>query len=88
MIQRGDGTRTSGARRKLPVMSKLTAREACQTAIASLRAGRSPLIEPAQHDIDAAELVEIATTVRLELRSPLRVAWCDGAVRYVLPDRT
>lgn len=68
-------------------MSKLTATEACRTAIASLRAGRSPLIEPAQHGIGAAELVEIATTVRLELHSPLRVAWCDGAIRYVAPQR-
>ncbi|HEV2593509.1 MAG TPA: hypothetical protein VGU02_16620 [Gaiellaceae bacterium] len=66
-------------------MSNLTAREACQAAIASVRAGRSPLIEPGEHGIAAAELVEIATAVRLELRSPLRVAWCDGAVRYVAP---
>jgi hypothetical protein len=64
-------------------VSEGTAREACRRALAELRAGRSPLIEPAQHEIGAAELVEIATSVRLEYRSPVRVAWSDGAVRYV-----
>jgi hypothetical protein len=66
-------------------MSTLTAREACRLALASLRGGRSPLIEPAEHGIGADELVEIATAVRLEHRSPVRVAWSDGAVRYVAP---
>jgi hypothetical protein len=66
-------------------MSTVTAREACQFALSSLRGGRSPLIEPAQHDIGAAELIEIATAVRLEHRAPVRVAWSDGAVRYVAP---
>jgi ribosomal protein S12 methylthiotransferase accessory factor YcaO len=64
-------------------MSQLTAKEACLRALSELCNGRSPLIEPAQHDIGAAELVEIATAVRLELRSAVRVAWSDGAVRYV-----
>lgn len=66
-------------------MSMLTARDACQLALSSLRGGRSPLIEPAQHDIGAAELVEIATAVRREVNATVRVAWCDGAVRYVAP---
>jgi hypothetical protein len=64
-------------------VSEMSAREACRCALEQLRAGRSPLIEPAQHEIDAAELVEIARAVRLELSPAVHVAWCDGAVRYV-----
>jgi hypothetical protein len=61
----------------------MSAREACVEALAKLSRGRSPLIEPAQHGIAAAQLVEIARAVRLEARSAVRVAWSDGAVRYV-----
>lgn len=64
-------------------MSKATARDACLRALAELAGGRSPLIEPAQHGIGAAELVEIATAVRVEHRSSVHVAWSDGAVRYI-----
>lgn len=63
----------------------MTAIEACRRALAELCGGRSPLIEPAQHEIGAAELVEIATAVRLESRASVRVAWSDGAVRFVAP---
>ena len=66
-------------------VSESTAREACFEALAHLRAGRSPLIEPAVHGIAAAELVEIARAVRLEARSSVHVAWSDGAVLYVAP---
>ena len=66
-------------------MSEATAREACLRALAEIAGGRSALIEPAQHGIGAAELVEIATAVRLEHRSTVHVAWSDGAVRYVAP---
>jgi len=66
-------------------MSEASAREACLRALAEAAGGRSPLIEPAQHDIGPAELVEIATAVRLESSSTVRVAWSDGAVRYVAP---
>jgi hypothetical protein len=64
-------------------VSEGTAREACRVALAELRGGRSPLIEPAQHEIGAAELVEIATAVRLECSATVHIAWSDGAVRYV-----
>lgn len=69
--------------RRLRAMSEATAREACVRALAEAGDGRSALIEPAQHGIGAAELVEIATAVRLELRSAVHVAWSDGAIRYV-----
>ena len=64
-------------------VSEVSAKQACLRALAELCDGRSALIEPAQHGIGAAELVEIATAVRLELRSAVHVAWSDGAVRYV-----
>ena len=66
-------------------MSEATAREACEQALRELRRGRSGLIEPAHHGIGAAQLIEIATAVRLEVRAAVRVAWSDGAIRYVSP---
>lgn len=78
-------TAPSDAERKLRAVSEATAREACLRALTETVEGRSPLIEPAQHGIGAAELVEIATAVRLELRSTVHVAWSDGAIRYVTP---
>ena len=66
-------------------MSEASARDACIEALHGLRGGRSPRIEPAPHEIGAAELVEIATAVRTETCAPVRVAWSDGAVRYVAP---
>jgi hypothetical protein len=65
-------------------MSEASAWDACVEALGQLHSGRSPLIEPAKHEIGAAELVEIARSVRLEAHSPVRVAWSDGAVRYVV----